>query len=140
MQTAMNIFELNDPDVVSETIDGEAVVINLDRGVYFSIRGPGLTVWTDLLAGVAVDSIASRLEVAAGRDVAGDIRAFVERLIEEALVRPRADDGQSKGTTASLAPEGPYVPPAIEKYTDMEALLLLDPIHDVDEAGWPNRQ
>jgi hypothetical protein len=24
-------------------------------------------------------------------------------------------------------------------YTDMEELLLLDPIHDVDETGWPVR-
>jgi hypothetical protein len=26
----------------------------------------------------------------------------------------------------------------LQKYTDMESLLLADPIHDVDEeAGWP---
>jgi hypothetical protein len=24
-----------------------------------------------------------------------------------------------------------------EKYTDMESLLLADPIHEVDEQGWP---
>jgi hypothetical protein len=27
--------------------------------------------------------------------------------------------------------------PKLEKYTDMEDLLLLDPIHDVQEVGWP---
>lgn len=27
--------------------------------------------------------------------------------------------------------------PIFHKYTDMEDLLLLDPIHDVDETGWP---
>ena len=27
--------------------------------------------------------------------------------------------------------------PALQKYSDMQELLLLDPIHDVDEAGWP---
>jgi hypothetical protein len=27
----------------------------------------------------------------------------------------------------------------LHKYTDMEELLLLDPIHDVDETGWPNK-
>ena len=25
----------------------------------------------------------------------------------------------------------------MEKYDDMQELLLLDPIHEVDEAGWP---
>jgi hypothetical protein len=25
----------------------------------------------------------------------------------------------------------------LNKYSDMQELLLLDPIHDVDDAGWP---
>jgi hypothetical protein len=28
----------------------------------------------------------------------------------------------------------------LERYTDMQELLLLDPIHDVDESGWPHRK
>jgi hypothetical protein len=29
--------------------------------------------------------------------------------------------------------------PTFEKYTDMQALLLADPIHDVElQAGWPH--
>jgi hypothetical protein len=30
-----------------------------------------------------------------------------------------------------------YKPPAIERFDDLEELLVLDPIHEVDEAGWP---
>jgi hypothetical protein len=30
--------------------------------------------------------------------------------------------------------------PLLRKYTDMRDLLLLDPIHDVDEQGWPVRK
>jgi hypothetical protein len=26
----------------------------------------------------------------------------------------------------------------LNKYTDMQDLLLLDPIHEVDAAGWPS--
>jgi Coenzyme PQQ synthesis protein D (PqqD) len=135
----MNIYEVNEPDVVFETIDGEAVVINLDRGIYFSIRGTGLTIWNDLLAGVDISSVASRLGAAVGRDVATDVKAFINRLLEEALVRPRATV-VAEVPTALLAANEQYEPPTLEKYTDMEALLLLDPIHDVDEAGWPNRR
>ena len=29
--------------------------------------------------------------------------------------------------------------PIIEKFTDMQELLLLDPIHEVDEKGWPHQ-
>ena len=32
-----------------------------------------------------------------------------------------------------------FSPPTLEKYTDMEELLALDPIHEVNEVvGWPN--
>ena len=32
----------------------------------------------------------------------------------------------------------PYESPCLESYTDMEDLLLLDPIHDVGKTGWPD--
>jgi hypothetical protein len=28
----------------------------------------------------------------------------------------------------------------MEKYEDMRDLLVLDPIHEVDEGGWPTRR
>ena len=37
----------------------------------------------------------------------------------------------------ALAAKKPYTAPAVQKYDDLEDLLLLDPIHEVDEAGWP---
>jgi hypothetical protein len=138
----MKSFEQNEPAVVSETIDGEAVVINLERGVYFSIRGTGLAIWTDLLAGMEIDDVAKRLAGtygSAGPSVAADARRFLDRLVEEGLIRERAAAVATPPAAAAIAAGGAYEPPTLEKYTDMEALLLLDPIHDVDEAGWPNR-
>ena len=42
------------------------------------------------------------------------------------------------GEAAAPAGAPAFVVPTLEKYTDMEALLLADPIHEVDEAaGWP---
>jgi hypothetical protein len=32
-----------------------------------------------------------------------------------------------------------FQPPVLESYSDMQDILLLDPIHEVDDkAGWPN--
>jgi hypothetical protein len=33
-----------------------------------------------------------------------------------------------------------YDPPVLNRYDDLQKLALLDPIHDVEEAGWPNRK
>ena len=30
-----------------------------------------------------------------------------------------------------------YAAPKLATYSDLQDLLLLDPIHDVDETGWP---
>ena len=31
-------------------------------------------------------------------------------------------------------------PPVLNKYTDMQDLLLIDPIHDVEAHGWPAKR
>lgn len=66
--------------------------------------------------------------------------ALVEELVTEGLL--------VTGEAAAVAPESPpaapvgerppFVRPILQKYTDMADLLLLDPIHEVDEQGWPH--
>ena len=34
-------------------------------------------------------------------------------------------------------PRAPFHPPVLNVFSDMQDLLLLDPIHDVDATGWP---
>jgi hypothetical protein len=31
-----------------------------------------------------------------------------------------------------------YQAPILEKFTDLATMLLLDPVHDVNEEGWPH--
>ena len=57
-------LSVNRPSVIGEVLDGEAIIVNLDRGAYYS-------------------------------------------------------------------------KPILQKYTNMADLLLLNPIHEVDEQGWP---
>jgi hypothetical protein len=135
-------YELNAPQVASETIDDEAVVIHLHRGSYFSIRGVGSVIWSYLLGGVVPSEIVARLTRQYGDDqirIAGDVESFIHLLKTEDLLRPR-NEASPPGNDTGFA-DGPaaYEAPSLEKFTDMEALLLLDPIHDVDEQGWPNR-
>jgi hypothetical protein len=49
-------------------------------------------------------------------------------------VEPRP---QSPGQETKGGKRRAYVAPAFDRYTDMAELLLIDPVHDVDEAGWP---
>jgi hypothetical protein len=138
-------FRVKRPTVVSEIIDGEAVVINLDKGIYYSMEGSGAVIWSRFEAGAVVQQIIDDLCKQYTGDSA-DIRtvlcAFVEQLVNEDLitsgvpVQTAAPNGKSSTDTPTY-PKPDFVSPLLQKFTDMEALLLLDPIHDVTEQGWP---
>ena len=34
----------------------------------------------------------------------------------------------------------PFDAPILKRYTDQQELLLLDPIHEVDDIGWPREK
>ena len=63
--------------------------------------------------------------------------AFWTKMLEEGLISPDAEpNGDRRGDVPAA---GPWSPPSIAVFSDMQDLFLLDPIHDVDEAGWPSR-
>ncbi len=125
--TADARYEVNKPDVVDESVDGEVLIVHLGTGAYYSSRGAGDVAWRLLSAGKSVAEAATShgLETEA-------LNSFVAQLVAEDLVRARTS---APSDVPDLAPVAGV--PTLEKYTDMQELLLLDPIHDVEEAGWP---
>jgi hypothetical protein len=135
-------FRVNEPNVVYEAFDEEIVAVNLDTGNYYSLSGTGPNIWVGLAEGLSIDEIVRRLEVrhAAAPDLlAAAVKAFAERLVAEQLLVETADAPLPAPGEPVAPPEGrtPFAAPVIENYTDMRDLLMLDPIHDVDAAGWP---
>jgi coenzyme PQQ synthesis protein D (PqqD) len=122
--------------VVSEVIDGEVVAIDLQTGRYYSLEGPAARAWEAVHNGRDVDGIVAVVADEVGLsadDVRPDVSAFLAELTIEGLLD--ATDGNAS------APPGPgRVSLVLHRYTDMEDLIVLDPIHEVDETGWPNRR
>jgi len=133
-------LQINTPNVVHEAIEGEVVIVNLEKGLYFSIDGVGAALWTRVAAGHSIDELRGWFgdTFAAADNAAADIETFLEQLRSNDLVTDSDSAPETDGTEPSAPPDS-YAPPALEVYSDMEELLLLDPIHEVsDEAGWPN--
>jgi hypothetical protein len=141
----MGAFRLNGSNVVAETIDGEVLAIRSDTGSYFSMIGPAATAWSALLQGADLAAIAAAVaahhsvsdaaEVAAVRE---ELEGFAEALAAEELL---VIAEPVVVASIELPPETaavPWSPPVFEKYTDMQDLLLFDPIHEVSPAGWPS--
>jgi len=130
-------------EVAHERVDNEVIAINLTTGAYFSLVGPAADCWTLLASGVATQdaaaAIAQRYD-AERAAVERDLGALLERLVAEGLLRGLGDGAVGEPAPVELpAAAAPlaYRTPTLDKYDDMEELLLLDPIHEVDEAGWP---
>jgi Coenzyme PQQ synthesis protein D (PqqD) len=133
------LLKPNRPDVLDEVFEGEAVLVNLATGRYYAMDDSASEVWTAIVQGSSwpdlVDAFAAARE--ASRDGAETALAgFAQRLLDEQLVvltgmLPEPADGAGGG---ELPAE-----PRLEVFTDMEDLLLLDPIHDIDldGTGWP---
>lgn len=140
------MYCVNSPKVIHETIDGETVLVNLDSGNYYSFEGVGVDVWNLIETGIdgkgIIEAIARRY---AGEPKAVEeaIHHFVKELEQEALVVAdgEGEKGIERGTNSSVETtieRRPFEAPVLNKYTDMQDLLLLDPIHDVEETGWPS--
>lgn len=136
-------YRLNEPDVSAEVFDEEVLAINLKTGHYHSLRESGVFLWQTLMQGFSVQETASRL-AARFPDITAQASAetasFAQQLVEAGLV-VAAPDATSPLDVAPAEPVGkPYVSPLIESYTDMQELLLIDPIHEVDVyTGWPQK-
>lgn len=129
------------PDVViHQTLDGEAVVINLDNGRYYSFNDTGSLVWNALAEGHPTDAITAALAPSSPAARAA-IDRFVDELLEQGLIQPAPPaTPATPPALANTTGDRPLEAPRMEIYTDMERLLPLDPLHEVDERGWPNRK
>ena len=132
--------------VVHETIDGETILINLVSGNYYSLGGCGVEVWSLLAQGRSGDEVVGELQTrypAAGDDLAEPVHALIDELLQEELLEPAAENGNGHSVGAALlpaAPDSPFVPPVLKKFTDLQYFLLVDPIHQVEAAGWPHER
>jgi hypothetical protein len=142
---AMAFYQVNRPDVVMESFGGETVLVQMKSGNYYSLQGSAPLIWDLIDQGSSVEDAGNFLlasHAADEEEVRRSVRNLVEELVAESLIVPvsSAPTPASGKTPAPVEPGTPFLPPVLERYTDMQELLFLDPIHDVDESGWPHRK
>ena len=135
-------FRICAPSVVSEVIDGEAVILDLRSGNYYSARDSGALVWNWIERGCSdrqvLEQVTTHFAVEAAT-AAPAVAGFIDALLAHDLVR-LAPPAPAAPADPAPAEQAAFIAPALAAYTDMQDLLLLDPIHDVDEIGWPTRR
>lgn len=81
---------LTSPDVVTQELEGEMVLLSLDRAEYFGLNETGTCIWSGIvdalsLSGIA-DRVAQQFEVDIERARA-DVLALAETLVKSGLAR-----------------------------------------------------
>ena len=131
-------------NVVAERFEDEAIIINLIAGNYYSLRGTSFFVWSCLDAGMTTEQALNQLITIypqAGKALVESFDAFISKLKTENLVKE--EDPNSEGSPSIPVNNLPkeFQSLEIDVFTDMQDLLLLDPIHEVEEEkGWPFRK
>jgi Coenzyme PQQ synthesis protein D (PqqD) len=100
------IFQINSPAVVSEIMDGEAVIMNLKSGHYYSTEGVGSLLWHEIEQGQTHPRLLELVKTASPtvpEDLAAAIDPFIDELIIHELTREYAGGERRCG----IRPRGP---------------------------------
>ena len=127
---------------MSESFESEVVIVNLDSGCYFSLLGSATTLWLELernsMTLKGAEGILRQTYECEGIDIATEISIFLNKLFNDDLIVADNSEAHLDSLNSEQIPlKRNFEPPILETFTDLQDILLLDPIHDVDDAGWP---
>jgi hypothetical protein len=133
------------PLLISQQFDSEVVLANYQNGVYYNLDGSAAQVWLGLKLNRTVEEIGRALAAATGGDVTSitqQVQAFVDSMLAEGLIADGAADAGSETSIESWTPalSGAFVAPEFQRFDNLRELLLMDPVHDAGEQGWPLRE
>ncbi len=138
-----NYYYIDNDKILFEKIEDEIIIISQDTGIYYSTRDQGAIIWQLINAGLSIDEIIAYfkdINISLDGKAQTEIKIFIEELAKEDLIIPR----QKHEHNVKLDPElinfirnNPFSKPVLEKFDNMKDYLLVDPIHEIDETGWP---
>jgi hypothetical protein len=135
-------YKVDEKRTAHQEVDGEVIAIDFVSGAYFSMQGTAAEIWQMLSAGVALSAVVDhyRTEAQVPAEIAeSEIVAFASELVAaELLAETAVTDAAEPVSPLHIGPLQSYGTPRLEKFEDMAELIMLDPVHDVSDAGWPN--
>ena len=133
-------FSINSNSSSLERLDGEVIIISFTTGKFYSTKGSGADVLSLLREGFSSKSIIQILSnyyptfeyEHSGLDL------FISSLLDAGIIH---ETRVSKETTAFQLPDdlsrSLWDKPELLIHDEIHGLLLVDPIHDTNDEGWP---
>jgi len=132
-------FQFRTNQVALERIEGELIIISMDTGKYFSASGPAADILHLVASGNNVDEILSKLEeVFAEKIEVQDIANILKVALQENLLEPYVgNESDVQNTVPEDYIRTNWSTPNILEFSDLQDLILVDPVHDASLEGWP---
>jgi coenzyme PQQ synthesis protein D (PqqD) len=135
-------YRVNEPQVVHQTVDDETVIVDLGTGSYYSLRGSAQVIWSALERGLdgpgVLQEVGGRFDGKAD-EIAAAVQAFVTTLADDRLIVPLENPSSSTPDGSHQGDRTAFETPVLERFDDLQDLILLDPVHEVsEEQGWPH--
>ncbi len=116
-----------------DKFENETIIVDFETGIYYSLRGSACFIWECCENGLDDQSIKSMFTNLSD-DQEIQISTFVKELRDANLI-VKTDEKEH----SDPSPQD-FTEILFEQYKDMEELIMLDPIHEVDEKGWPHKK
>lgn len=135
-------MRIRDESISMERLDGETILINFDTGQYFSFRGPAAdllwlieqgverALWTEILARAFTDAPSPWI-------LDQQISTFISELLEADIINETAGVVMPSLELPSDYSRGGWTNLEVKAHLDLVDLLVIDPIHDAGDDGWP---
>lgn len=118
------------PKVVCDKFEDEIVVVNLDSGIYYSLKNTAADLWALVEKNCSKEQVLNVFTTLTDSQKK-EVNDFLDFLVEENLV----DEIESN---ASFDERMTFRAIEYSKFEDMSDLIMLDPIHESDDQkGWP---
>jgi hypothetical protein len=131
--------------VAHETIDGETVILDMQKGTYYRLEGVACIVWEQLAAGASLEQLCSGLAArftTAPETLERQLLEFLDGLRTDNLIVAHETNGSTAAPPIADVPmsdvRAAFPGLSIHRFTDLQELFLLDPVHEVDDTGWPS--
>ena len=122
-------YELGSDKVIGKALDDEAVIINLETGMYYGLDGPSARVWALVSAGASTDAVKAGLE-ARYSDIQGlgaQFDQLLSALVDAGLIKPAADTSTPGPEVSHLSFPDKFQPLEMTSYDDVAEMVALDP-------------
>lgn len=115
--------------IVSKLMDGEAIVINLSSGVYYSMESTAAKIWRDLCAGEELSALIADAQSAYPNDTQApaQIETFVTQLVADGLLAEAGGAAPEAEVLEDVAWPTTFSAPQLESFDDVAEMVSLDP-------------